>query len=181
MSRILALAALAAGLALALALAPGVGAARLVDRGHDSGTDTFADNVCGIDGTTTVRFVDNFQEFANNTFKDQFKLDQTFTSAATGKSVLIHAANQASGPNDPVDNGDGTVTFTVVFKGLPEQIKLPNGRVLSRDAGNVTLFQTFDAATGEFLGQTFGNEKGPHPNLESDLEAFCDVIVPALS
>jgi hypothetical protein len=98
MSRILALATLAAGLVLALTLAPGVGAAKLVDRGHDSGTDTFADNVCGIDGTTTVRFVDNFQEFANNTFNDQFKLDQTFTSAATGKSVLIHAANQASGP-----------------------------------------------------------------------------------
>ena len=107
-------------------------------------------------------------------------MHQTFTSAATGKSVEIHVADQNRGPNDPVVNPDGTVTFTVVFKGLPEQIKLPNGRLLSRDAGNVTLFQTFDS-DGNFLGQTFGNEKGPHPDLESDFAVFCDVVVPALS
>jgi hypothetical protein len=179
MARKFALATLVAGVFLALT-AQGVGAAPLVDRGHDSGTDTFPDNICGIDGTSTASFVDNFQTFADNTFKDQFEAHQTFTSALTGKSVDLHVADQASGPNDPVDNGDGTFTFTVVFKGLPEHIKLANGGMLTRDAGNVTLFQTFDA-NGNFLFQTFGNEKGPHPDLESGFAIFCDVIVPALS
>jgi hypothetical protein len=152
-----------------------------VDRGHDSGTDTFADNICGIAGTSTVRFVDNFQAFADNTFKDQFTAQQTFTSAATGKSILFHVAQQASGPNEPVDNGDGTITFTVVFKGLPEQIKLPNGRMLTRDAGTVTQFQTFDAATGDFISRTVAGEHGPHPDLDSDFAVFCEAVVPALS
>ena len=161
--------------------ASSAGAAPIVEHGHSSGTDTFVDQICGIDGTTTRRFVDDFQVFANNTFKDQFSGKAIFTSEATGKSVSIFAAQQASGPNDPIDNGDGTITFVTTFKGLPELLKIPNGPVLSRDAGNVTLFQTFDATTGEFISTTFSGEKGPHPDLESGFELFCDVIVPALT
>jgi hypothetical protein len=170
----------AAVLALVL-LASGAGAAAIAFHSHDSGTDTFPDQVCGIDGTSVSSFVDNTQIFADNTFKDQNKSDTVFTSAATGKSVELSNADQQSGSIDPIDNGNGTVTFVFTYKGLPEKIKLPNGRVLSRDAGTLTISNTFDASTGDFISQTFSNEHGPHPDADSGFNLFCDVIVPALS
>jgi hypothetical protein len=156
------------------------GAAPLVDRFHGTFSDTFQDTICGIEGTSVVNGMDNIQVFADGTFKDEFRLNQVFTSAANGKSVLLFAANQFVG-RGPIDNGDGTVTFTSTFKGLPEKIKLPNGAVLSRDAGFVTFNDTFDATTGQFLGTTISPENGPHPDLDSGFALFCDVIVPALS
>ena len=80
------IAALAAALLMALT-ASSAGAAPIVDHGHSSGSDTFADNICGIDGTSVQRFVDDFQVFANNTFKDQFRGDTVFTSTASGTSL----------------------------------------------------------------------------------------------
>ena len=170
-----------AAAALMALTASSAGAAPIVEHGHSSGTDISSAPLCGIEGTTVTRFVDDFQVFADNTFKDEFRGKAVFTSAATGKSVSIFAAQQASGPNDPIDNGDGTITFVTTFKGIPEQLKIANGPVLTRDAGTVTLFQTFDAATGDFISTTASGEKGPHPELESGFELFCDVIVPALT
>ena len=179
MSRFCALSALVGTLLLAL-MASTAGAAPLVNRFHGTFSDTFPENICGIDGTTVVSGMDNIQEFADGTFKDEFRQNYVFTSAATGKSVLLFAANQFVGTG-PIDNGDGTITFVSTFKGLPEKIKLPNGRILSRDAGFVTFNDTFDATTGEFLGTTISPENGPHPDLDSGFALFCDVIVPALS
>jgi len=179
MRRLCGLIALIGALLLASA-ASTAGAAPLTDRFHGTFSDTFPDNICGIDGTSVVNGMDNIQVFADGTFKDQFRINQVFTSAATGKSVLLFAADQNVFVG-PIDNGDGTVTFTNTFKGLPEQIKLPNGRVLSRDAGFVTFNDTFDATTGDFLGETISPENGPHPDLDSGFTLFCDVVVPALS
>jgi hypothetical protein len=179
MRRLSALTALVGVLVLA-SVASTASGARLIDRFHGTFSETFVDNICGIDGTSVVSGMDNIQVFADGTFKDQFRLNQVFTSAATGKSVLLFAANQFVGAG-PIDNGDGTITFTSTYKGLPEMIKLPNGRVLSRDAGFVTFNDTFDATTGEFLGETISPENGPHPDLDSGFALFCDVIVPALS
>jgi hypothetical protein len=72
-------------------------------------------------------------------------------------------AEQFTGNDDPIDNGDGTVSFVGTFKGLPEQIRLKNGRLLSRDAGNVTFTRVFDATTGDLISMTVNSEKGPHP------------------
>jgi hypothetical protein len=85
-----------------------------------------------------------------------------------------------------VDNGDGTVTFTTSFKGLMEKLKLPNGTILSRDAGLVTFNGIYDPTTGDLLSETISAEKGPHPELDSGGDfgggtVFCDAIVPALS
>ena len=116
----------------------------------------------------------------DGTFKDEPQVIYTFTSAATGKSVLLFFAAQQVNAG-PIDNGDGTVTFVTTFKGLPEMIKLPNGGVLSRDAGFIGFNDTFDATTGQFLGQTVSPQNGPHPDADSGFTLFCDVIVPALS
>jgi hypothetical protein len=179
MRRLFALTGLAAVLLMAL-MASSAGAAPIVQQFHGTFSDTFPDNFCGIDGTSVVSGMDNIQVFADGTFKDQFRLDQFFTSAATGKSVELFVAQQFTAFG-PIDNGDGTVSFVFTFKGLPEKLKIPNGPILLRDAGNVTFIQTFDATTGDFISQTIPSEKGPHPDLDSGFALFCDVIVPALT
>jgi hypothetical protein len=35
--------------------------------------------------------------------------------------------------------------------------------------------------TGEVISQTVSGEKGPHPDLDSGFEIYCNVIVPALA
>jgi hypothetical protein len=180
MRRLYALSALVGALLLASA-ASTAGAAPLIDRFHDSFSDTIPDdNVCGIDGSTAITVVANVQVFADETFKLQLNQKNVFTSAATGKSVVVRFAAQQVNAG-PIDNGDGTVTFVTTFKGLPEMIKLPNGSVLSRDAGFIGFNDTFDATTGEFLGETVSPQNGPHPDADSGFTLFCDVIVPALS
>jgi hypothetical protein len=179
MRRLFALTGLAAALLMAL-MASNAAAAPIVEQFHGTFSDTFADNICGIDGTTVVNGMDNIQIFADGTFKDQFRQNYVFTSAATGKSVLLFVAQQFTGVG-PIDNGDGTVTFVATFKGLPEKLKIPNGPILSRDAGYVSFNDTFDATTGDFLGEVISPENGPHPDLDSGFAIFCDVIVPALT
>jgi FlaG/FlaF family flagellin (archaellin) len=165
-----------------LLVAAGIGsAAAPVVHEHENFTDTFADSVCGIPGTSVVRGVDTFTLSADNLFKDNFEVTQTFTAADSGKSIVFHVAEQVTGNDEPIDNGDGTLTFVNTFKGLPEQIRLPNGPVLTRDAGVVTFTILVDAETDEFISQTVSGEKGPHPDLDSDFAIFCDVVVPALS
>jgi hypothetical protein len=50
-----------------------------------------------------------------------------------------------------------------------------------RDAGIVTFADTFDLVTGEFISSEVIVEKGPHPELDSDFELFCDVVTEALA
>ena len=180
MRRLCAISALVGALLVASA-ASTAGAAPLIDRFHDSFSDMFPDNICGIDGTSVFNAVDNVQVFSDETFTSELRESTLFTSAATGKSVLIVSAAKFTAPGLPIDNGDGTITFPETRNGLIENLKLPNGTVLSRDAGLVTLNDTFNATTGELLGQTISPENGPHPDLDSGDALFCDVIVPALS
>jgi hypothetical protein len=172
-----------AGFAVALVtalVASSATAAPLTEQFHGTFSDTFPDNICGIDGTSVVSGMDNIQVFADGTFKDQSRLNQVFTSSETGKSVEIFVAQQFTS-TAPIDNGDGTLTFINTFKGMPEKLLIPNGPILSRDAGIATFIITVDAATGDFISQTVPVENGPHPDLDSGFARFCDVIVPALS
>jgi hypothetical protein len=179
MRRLFVVGALVVSVWLAL-MASTASAAPLTDHFRVTFSDTLPDTQCGIDGTSVFNGLDNIQVFADGTFKAETQVNQVFTSAATGKSVLLFFAFQFVEAG-PIDNGDGTVTFTGTYKGLKEKLKLPNGAILSRDAGLVTFSNTFDATTGDFLGETVSTQNGPHPDVDSGFTLFCDVIVPALS
>jgi hypothetical protein len=171
-------------LVLAVAL-PGVGAAAApIVNEHARFTDTFPDALCDIPGTSTITVVDNFKLFPDGTFLDTSHFTQVFTAADTGKQVQISAAGQVTGPDEPIDNGDGTITFVSTFIGLPEKLSIPGGPTLSRDAGVVTLSTTFfveEDGSLTFVSQTASGEHGPHPDLASDFELFCDVLAPVLT
>jgi hypothetical protein len=151
---------------------------------HNRFTETFTEEVCGIPGTTTVSGVDNFKLYADGTFRDTYRVRAVFTADESGKSVVILAAGQATGLDEPIQNPDGTITFITTSKGLPEKISILGGPTLLRDAGVVTVVDTVrQVGEDEFelVSQTFFGEHGPHPDLESGFELFCEVVVPALT
>lgn len=169
---------------IVLAVPGNASAARVIFHDHANFTDSFDDVFCGIAGTSVLRGVDNFKVFSNNTISDNFTLNQTFTATDSGKSIVLHAAQLVTGNDAPIDNGDGTISFINTFTGLPEQIRIANGPLLLRDAGTVTFTDTFmveEDGTLTFLSSTFSGMHGPHPDLLSDFELFCDVIIPALT
>jgi hypothetical protein len=154
-------------------------AAQPVEQFHDHFTDTFSDNVCGIpvDGTAVV--TDNFFVFADDSFRDTSSVMITFTNPENGKSVVLSNAGQIAG-TAIVDEEAGTITFVTTYKGLPEKIQTAQGSVLLRDAGVISFVETFDLETGELIS-TDVIVKGPHPEADSDFEAFCEVMTEALA
>jgi hypothetical protein len=171
--------AVAAAMAIVLALPGTVLAAKPVEQFHDHFTDTFENNLCGIDGMSSIGVTSTFTLYSDDSFKSAGSYRETFT-ALNGKSVKISSAGTTSGPPAVIDEEAGTITFITTFKGLPEKIQTRNGSVLLRDAGIITFADTFDLETGEFLG-TEVTIKGPHPEAESDFQAFCEVVIPALT
>lgn len=101
----------------------------------------------------------------------------TLTNPLTGDT----AVDRFAGPfwvvlisGDP----EGDHVEEVTTKGLPERWKLAHGGVLIRDAGYVVIRQTIE--DGEIVDQEVLVNKGPHPDLDSDFELFCEILVPAL-
>jgi hypothetical protein len=151
---------------------------------HERFSDTFPTEMCGIGGTSVIEGVENVTRFSDGTFIITGAFTETFTATTSQNSIVIHAANQFTRRSLPVDNGDGTLTFTVTFNGLHEQIRIANGPVLSFDAGTITLANTFrdnGDGTFTFVSTTIVELHGLHPESLSDGTLFCDVVVPALT
>ena len=153
------------GTLLMALMASGANAAPIVDHFHFTMNETFTDNRCGIDVTVADSFMLNEQDFAD-THKLEIKDTQLITSVATGKSVQQFSAEQQTNFLQPIDNGDGTTSLVFGFKGLEQKLKLPNGRMLERDAGPITFTLTFDA-NGNLISFVSSDEKGPHPIIDS--------------
>jgi hypothetical protein len=176
---------MAAATALSVAMmavvgAPGaLAAGQQHDHFRDIGTDVDAD-FCGTGQEIDVAF-----NVLVNEWLAPHKAD--FKSTATGKFTLTNpltgdtAIGRFAGPTWAVivsGDPEGDHVEDVTVKGLPELWKLPHGRVLIRDAGYVVLRQTIE--DGEVVSQEVLVQKGPHPELDSDFELFCETLVPAL-
>jgi hypothetical protein len=146
----------------------------------------FPDEICGVTGTTTVHGTSVFRELGNGGFFASGTFWAVFT-ADNGKSITVFAAGPATSSTAPViDEAAGTVTVTTTFVGLPEKLSITQGPTLLRDAGVVTITQVFaytgnpDEPFGDFISQSPSGLHGPHPDLLSDFEAFCNVLGPYL-
>jgi hypothetical protein len=165
---------------LALAAAPAVlGAGQQHNRFHDVGTDVDPD-FCGTGQEIDIAFDIRGNEF-HAPHKADFKLTATgtftYTNPATGDVVIQRFA----GPIwDTFLSGDpaGLHATESTVKGLPELIKTPHGGVLTRDAGYLVVRNTFDGDT--FISSEIVLAKGPHPDIESDFELFCEIVPEAL-
>ena len=143
-------------------------------------TDT---DFCGLGATvevvTTAKGVDFENPGGGAEFASVSHGTTTFTyETDTGSTtVILHFAGRFV---DTVVSGDpeGVHVHAFTSIGLPEQIRLARGPLLSLDAGSITFFVEFDG--DEFvrdLGFTF---RGPHPQAESDFELFCQIVPDAL-
>ena len=167
--------ALMAGVAAPGALAAG----QQHERFHD--TDAFVDPDFCETGHAIEITIDVRGNLWDAPHKGDFKSTgvgtATFTNPVTGDVVINRFASVAT---DVFISGDpeGIHVVESTVRGLPEQLKTPHGGVLLRDAGYVVLRNTFDGE--ELIDQEILVNKGPHPDLESGFELFCETVVPAL-
>ena len=154
-------------------------AANPVEQFHDHFTESFQADICGIPVDATTVVTDNFFVYADDSFKDTSSVMATFTNPENGKSVVLSNAGQITG-TAVIDEEAGTISFVTTYKGLPEKIQTARGPVLLRDAGVISFVDTFDLETGDLISSDV-IVKGPHPEAESDFEAFCEVMTGALT
>jgi hypothetical protein len=164
----------------AIAAAPGA-LAQGQEHNHfrDIGTDV-DDDFCGTGHTINIAFdvlVNEWFAPHKGDFKTTATGKITLTNPATGDTVF----GRFAGPTWVVNiSGDpeGDHVQEVTVRGLPELWKLPNGRVLIRDAGYVVIRQTIE--NDEVVDAEVLVNKGPHPDLDSDFELGCEILVLAL-
>jgi hypothetical protein len=163
---------------LAAVAATGAHAAQVF---HAHGTFSTTDTVCGIPGVIIdIKSDQNTVMSADGSFKTTGAFRQTYTNPVNGKSVIVYTAGQSSGTAYVLDVAANTVTFDLTYKGLPEKIQAPNGPVLIRDAGSITLREVFDLTTGENISETIVGVSGPHPVAESAFNVSCDIVDAAI-
>jgi hypothetical protein len=179
---------LACGLLLAM-VQPA--AAQPIERSHEHIVDTFPGEICDIPVTVTIDIIENI---VVRLAKSGFPLFQTtgpgtvtLTNPETGKSITVRFTGAVKDLT-VVDNGDGTITVRTAVTGIPEEIRLSDGTVASRDVGRVVFATVLDYSgtptdveDDVFISETIESISGPHPDLESDFELFCEVVVPALT
>jgi hypothetical protein len=166
--------------ALALVALPAVAANPEVN--HFEFSDEFTDtDFCGTGMTVDISVAGHGTEFfAPNQpvdYRNTTVGNVVFTNPLTGDTVIQHFAGPLS---DTTISGDpeGLHVHEIVVRGLPELFRAEHGGVLTRDAGYVVLRQTFDG--DEFISAEIVVIRGPHPELESDFELFCEVMTEAL-
>jgi hypothetical protein len=176
---------------LLLAMVQPAAAAKPLERSHEHIVETFPGEVCDIPVIVSVDIIENILV---RLAKSGFPLFQTtgpgtvtLTNPETGKSITVRFTGNVKDLT-VVDNGDGTITVRTAVTGIPEEIRLPDGTVAIRDVGRVVFATVLDyngtptnTEDDEFISQTIESISGPHPDLESDFELFCEVVVPALT
>jgi hypothetical protein len=145
----------------------------------DSGTFT-DDDFCGTGETVNGSFSVTMTEFLTPNqadYKTSGQGNVYFTNPANGSTVINHFAGQFTAT--VISSTESGTTELDTNKGLPEQLRTANGTVLLRDAGYIQFENTFDS-NGEFVDGHIVIDRGPHPDAESDFEAFCGVMTEAL-
>jgi hypothetical protein len=167
-------------------LLAGTGAAAAPTQVDQFTDGPFADEVCGVTGTTIIHGTSVFREGADGTFFASGTFWAVFT-ADNGKSITFFAASPVKQTSAPIiDETAGTISFATTVIGLPEKLSITNGPTLSLDAGTVTFVDVFeytgnpDDPVGDFITTEIVNLHGPHPDLLSDFELFCNVLEPYL-
>ena len=166
--------------ALGLGAVPSAVAAN-PDVNHISESFTFTDSdFCGtgqaVDTSVSIKgtaFLAPNQPVDSRTITE---VKVVYTNPQNGATVLRHAAGPVS---DTIISGDpeGVHTIETTVSGLSGLLRTADGVVLL-GAGYLVLHEVFNGE--EFVSREIVIDRGPHPNIESDLALFCEVTTDAL-
>jgi hypothetical protein len=144
----------------------------------ESFTDT---DFCGTGQTVDISvFIRGTEFLAPNQPVDYWNVSEgniVYTNPLTGATVTDHTAGTFS---ETIISGDPEGIYTVerTANGLVHMYRTENGGVLYLDAGYVVVHEVWNGE--EFVSREIVVERGPHPDIESGLTLFCDVIPSAL-
>ncbi|MFI7064411.1 hypothetical protein ACIBL3_25705 [Kribbella sp. NPDC050124] len=144
-------------------------------------TESFTDgDFCGTGEAVQVSVTVKGTEFlAPNQpvdYRNVTEVKVVYTNPQNGATVVRHAAGPLS---QTIVSGDplGVHTVELVLGGLSGILRTADGAVLL-GAGYIVFRETFNGE--EFISREILVDRGPHPNLESDLALFCEVTTQAL-
>ena len=169
------------GLGLALLGLPGAPALAAnpeVNHFVDSGSDVDPD-FCGTGQEIQISFTIRVNEQLSPNrleYQSSFQGRILFTNPDTGDTVLNRVAGRFTVLTVGDEEGVHTHEFTNV--GLPEQLRVQGGGLLTLDAGIITFREVFDGE--QFISGEISVVHGPHPDAESDFALFCEIMTPAL-
>jgi hypothetical protein len=165
----------------ALAISAVVAVAPLAASGaqpeHAFHSESFTDpDFCGTGASVDGFFESIFTASERNgVIKTEHQGSVRFTYGDA--SVVVSFAGQFT--DTIVATGAGGVeTHQLISKGITEKIQLPNGPVLSRDAGVIVELVTVQ--DGNVLSDQIVSTNGPHPEAASGGSLFCEVVPQAL-
>ena len=184
LARLLCILATACG---ALMLTPSLAQAQLVDHSREHIVGTFELDLCGQDIVGTVDLIAIQQQRLGRNgfplFKGIFNGTQTYTNPDTGTSLNVRLAGLGYKDLSVTDNGDGTITVRSATTGLQEQLRLPDGTLVSMDVGRLVIALVLDyngtpaiEEDDTLISEELIFQAGPHPDLDSGFELFCDFL-----
>lgn len=165
-------------------------AAKPIENVTERATETFQEEVCGIDVETTVSFVDHFiARIGPNgfpLFQGSGRSTVTWYNPETDLSVTVKSSGSFKDLT-VTDNGDGTITVVTQVVGVPVEVSLEDGTVGLKDVGRIVFSTVLDyngtpeADDDIFISDEILSISGPHPDAESDFTLFCETVVEGLT
>lgn len=148
---------------------------------HFTITESFTDgDFCGtgqaVDVSISIRGTEFLSPNQPVGYRNVSQGNVVYTNPQNDTTVIRHFAGPVS---DTIISGDpqGVNTHELIVSGLSGQVRTAGGSVLL-GAGYIVFHEVFNG--DEFVSREIIVNRGPHPNLESDLALFCDVVTDAL-
>ncbi len=142
---------------------------------------SFPEELCGIQVMTTLEIKGNVLIFDDRVI-DVSRVEVTWTN---GDGDWLH--NSVSGPVFIEEQLEGDIlTITIRHAGVHSHLTSAAGQERAFDRGTVTFVVTIDLNDLEneeddvFLGFEVDKMAGPHPEVDSDFELFCEVAIDVL-
>lgn len=167
--------------------------ARPLEHEHYSGSDTFtAEDVCGSDWTVDVTFSGNFMLKAGRDgsppyFFDNYRYREVWTDVADPTRTVIHQGNGLWRDQHITLVEGTTFHFEIIESGQPSTWWTSDGMLIFRDRGSIVWEFTVDTLGDDDLDNDIfiSDEgptqiRGPHPELVSTFEGFCEAITSAI-
>lgn len=170
-----------------MALAVPVAQATIFERGSFSFDETFEENLCGVEVLHHEVFTADFRTRTGKGDLDQAffgmlnaRFSDTFTNVATGASFTIEGHGVLNKDVKATPLGGNIFEFKVL-EASTVVVRDLDGKVVLRDAGSFWRTIVFDTLGdsqpgGDVLSETIIRVNGPHPLLNMDEAAFCDMV-----